>query len=481
MTSQHPTRSSYPATSRQLAILWICVAGLFGTRPAMGQGLFEEAVQQADATPKKAESSGPLSGSLGGLGFELNGHLRGDLYLGKMQDRNRTETKTGYGEAGLQLRARKGRWGDAFGELRFRAGYENGATDHTFDVREGYVNAYLGPVDLRLGHQIIVWGRADGVNPTNNLTPRDMRVRSPDEDDQRLANLALRTHLNREPFRWELVWVPFFRPSYFPVSAGGTLPMTPPPGISLTMGEPDYPGPDITNSTLATRVHLIRASFEASASYLIGTSTFPGITLLAPPPDVEVAFASYRHQVVGADFATTVKSFGLRGEVAYRRPFDYESVPHVPRPDLQYVVGLDREFFGTLSIIAQYVGRVVFDWEEDPAQAFPPAANPAEQMALTMFVIPKNRMIAGQLEQVQHSATARVEWRLLQEALRLEVLGMFNFTTEEVMLRPKVSYDITDALKATIGAELYFGPEETLFGMIETIYSAGYAELRASF
>ena len=83
-----------------------------------------------------------------------------------------------------------------------------------------------------------------------------------------------------------------------------------------------------------------------------------------------------------------------------------------------------------------------------------------------MMLEPKNRMIAGQLEQVQHSATLRLQWTALQETLKLEALGMFNFTTEEVMLRPKASYDITDALTAAVGAELYFGPDETLFGTI---------------
>jgi hypothetical protein len=60
-------------------------------------------------------------------------------------------------------------------------------------------------------------------------------------------------------------------------------------------------------------------------------------------------------------------------------------------------------------------------------------------------------------------------------------MGMANFTTEEVMLRPKASYDVTDALSVTAGAELYLGPEETLFGTIETLFSAGYVELRAAF
>lgn len=477
-------------------LVWI--TSLLLGPPAAAQGLFEEAVNQSKSTTE-APASGPqsqpaaegapagrsgLSTSLGGLDFELGGHLRGALYLGKMEGKNATETKAGYGEAGLKLTARKGSWGAAFGELRFRAGYLGGGeADYAFDLREAYVDAFVGPVDLRLGHQIIAWGRADGLNPTNNLTPRDMRLRSPVEDDQRLANLALRAHLNVEPLRLELVWVPFFKPSHLPVfGADGELPITPPGGLKVTLADPYYPDANIKNGTVATRVHLLLSAVELSVSYLIGTATFPGIKLLHAPPDLTVALASYRHQVVGADFATTVGSFGLRGEVAYQHPFDHAALEQAPNPNLQVVLGLDREFFGQLSLIAQYSGKLVLDWQADPTELYKAVApkDPLRFVALTMLE-PRNRMIAGQLEQVQHSATLRAQLALLQETLKLELLGIVNVTTEEVMLRPKVSYDLTDALSVTAGAELYFGPDETLYGTIQTIYSAGYAELRASF
>ena len=71
-------------------------------------------------------------------------------------------------------------------------------------MREAYVNAYLGPFDLRLGKQIIVWGRADALNPTNNLTPVDFRIRSPLEDDIRLGNVGARAFLrSRRRCAWK--------------------------------------------------------------------------------------------------------------------------------------------------------------------------------------------------------------------------------------------------------------------------------------
>lgn len=46
-------------------------------------------------------------------------------------------------------------------------------------------------------------------------------------------------------------------------------------------------------------------------------------------------------------------------------------------------------------------------------------------------------------------ATARVGMNLLYETLHLELAGMYNFTTREYALNPKVAYDITDAFTVT--------------------------------
>lgn len=173
---------------------------------------------------------------------------------------------------------------------------------------------------------------------------------------------------------------------------------------------------------------------------------------------------------------------------AFRRPLDYEGREHIPDPDLQYVLGIDRELAGgDVHAIVQYIGRTVFDWEaiadpgllENGIPAWTPMSKiiclVREETALA------NRMINGQLADVSHSAMTRIEWKLLQETLSLKVMGVYNFTTEELMLRPKVSYDIVDALEVVAGAEILTGPEGTLYGMIERSQSAGYVQVKASF
>src|SRR5262245_26987442 len=44
------------------------------------------------------------------------------------------------------------------------------------DLLEGYLTVHFDRADLKIGKQIVAWGRADGINPTDNLTPRDYTV-----------------------------------------------------------------------------------------------------------------------------------------------------------------------------------------------------------------------------------------------------------------------------------------------------------------
>jgi hypothetical protein len=457
------------------------------------------------SSEEPAEQETAKSDFFSASSIELNGYVRGDLYLGKVPDQDVTEVKTGFGEIAAKLKARLGETGDGLAEVRLRHGYEWGQVDSQLGLREAYVNLYLGPVDLRLGHQIIAWGRADGMNPTDNLTPRDMRVMSPDEDDIRAANLALRATWNLEPVRWELVYVPFYAEASFPI---------PDKLGPIAFTEPDYPDADFEHGIYATRMNVELSAVDFSVSYLYGYSTFPALALasfeLGGLP--EIGFRAYQHHVIGADFSTSLGEFaGLRGEAALRLPLhqDEAGFEHVPKSELNYVLGLDKEV-GDFYLIVQYVGKTVFDHDlpestglleiaermdqgqtmadllieaqDDPELALlleTVTADP-EGAAQTEIEI-KNRLIANQLEAVSHAAFARVQYKLLQETLSLEVAGMYNFSTREWMLRPKLAYAVADGLSFVCGAVVYGGPDDTLFGMVEEYMSAGFLELKAFF
>ncbi len=423
--------------------------------PVLSQGLFEQAEGLKDQE----------------RAFELNGYLRSLVYVGKVPDRNQGEIKSGFGEFSLKLKASKGSLGSAFAEVRFRKGYEFNDYVTEFTLREAYVNAFVGPFDFRIGHQIVVWGRADGINPTDNITPKNMLARSPDEDDRREANFLLRTFFNVHPLRIELIWVPFYRSSVVPTNL---IPF--PPGIDLD--DPDYPEARLKNGAVAAKLNVELAAFDFSLSYFSGHNPFAGISYSIPDPlspEINIFLKSYRMHVLGADFSTTVGGLGLRGEIAYRVPYEEPRYfVYVPNPDLHYVFGLDKEFSGNFSLIFQYIGKSVFD--------FYPLIEPLDPAALAAYEVElKNRIISSQQFKTTHSLSCRLGWNLLHETMIMEVVGLVNLTTEEFLIRPKIAYDITDSLTFTLGGELYSGPQDTLFDFIEDHLSSVFVELKIFF
>lgn len=462
-------------------------------RVESGSGLFEQGLSEPAETSAASSSAGGAASpgpSESSAPYELNGYVRGDVFVGRDPVVDEPMAKAAYGELALKLRVKKQAHGDAYAEARIRYGELGGPRQVALDLREAYVNLYFGPLDLRLGQQIIVWGRADAVNPTNNITPVDLRVRSPQEDDRRMGNVGARAFLNFSPLRIEGIWMPVYVPSELPN-------VVMPSYVTLT--SPNIPNAKLRNGLEAGRVHLEFAAFEMSASYLHGYAPLPGLSLrdfsVGPDYRVNITRTPYEQHVVGFDFSTVLANWlGVRGEAAYRYPVQWRERVNAPRPDVQYVAGLDHTF-GSLSIIAQYIGRYTFDWalEKSPEPQLDPTmlaglSSPVPTLlaqtitnGINQELRVRNQILFSQRAEIQHMASLRIELLAFHDTLSLSALGAFNATTKEWLVYPKVAYQASDSMSLTLGGEMYAGPEQTLFGLIDRELTAGYFEAKFSF
>jgi hypothetical protein len=80
-------------------------------------------------------------------------------------------------------------------------------------------------LDVRVGRQIVARGRADGVNPTDNLTGEDLTLLTPDDDDRRLGTTAVRASYYPGDISFTGFWLPEFR--------GHRFPLPPAPGLTF--------------------------------------------------------------------------------------------------------------------------------------------------------------------------------------------------------------------------------------------------------
>lgn len=141
--------------------------------------------------------------AVGGYSFELNGYLRNrtsfnlsnDQYTGEADSLDDSSSDHSRGDVMMFENALRmfmngdlgsdSSWHldlnpiyDSQGVNQYWRGHEN-YTQYDY-LREAYVDSTLGPVDLRLGKQQVVWGTADGIKLLDIINPTDFRHLSQD-------------------------------------------------------------------------------------------------------------------------------------------------------------------------------------------------------------------------------------------------------------------------------------------------------------
>ena len=429
---------------------------------SFSQGLFESATEPDTSIQKS-------------MNYLLNGHVRGVYYTGGALDKDKIGTNSAYGELDFKLEAKKETWGDAFANFRYRYGHEYEKNVSELLMREAYVKVIAGKFDFLIGKKIIAWGRCDGFNPTDNLTPKNMIVRSPDDDDRRLGNFLLRAKYNVNPFTFEFNWIPVYRSSVMPYNM-----VELPEYVNLLDG--NFPGSEMKNSSWAGRINMQKPVLGVSVSYFEGMDPTPGIDIVSVETtenslSVNIQPRPYRTRIIGADFSTTAGSYSIRGEFAYRKALeDRTEGVYLPWPDIQYVLGIDRSF-GDINFVFQYIGRYIIDYKEYGFFISP--ISPVDQ--ITEEISRVNRKFNYQLDKFSHMLSIQPSMSLLHETLKIEFFLLFNFSTNEYLLRPKLTYDIGDAFKLSTGIEYYHGEEGKLFHILGDNLNGFFFELRASF
>ena len=430
-----------------------------------GQGLFESA------------SSITNDGESKNFNYKLSGYVRGTSYFGKVYNADNYEVKSAYGEAALIIEAAKSSLDSFNAEVRFRSGFEYGKSINEFELREAFITRSLGKLDLKFGKQIVVWGKADGFNPSNNITPNNGVVRSPNPDDLNIGNILLRANYQiNKTLELEGIYVPVYRSS---IMSYDLLPW--PEGSYL--GSPVLPEPTIENGSFALKFKYNGAKADFSLSALEGYDILPGMYLtdfvLNPDYSTETTIASrsYRDRIIGFDFSTSMYSFGIRGEAAYKYILGEDRNQYYsPFSEFYYVLGIDKSF-GDFSCIVQYIGKYIQDYME----LSPPVETGQPQEYVEYELAKVNRLYFQQSREVLHSVSVRPALNLFYDNLTIDCFGLYNISTEEFMIRPQLSYKIADAMKLSVGGEYFNGNPETLYKLISPIFNSVFVELKMSF
>lgn len=430
-----------------------------------GQGLFESSTTANDKPDKPV--------------FSFNGYGRGSFYGGSQS----FDYQSLFSEFGFQGKLSVNH-AFLFADLRARGGLQFDSLYNALQLKETYVGYQSNYFDVYLGEKIITWGRTDGFNPTNNITPFNYFFLTAEHDDQKLPNFLIQAkwHINPQ-MDLEVIGIPFYRPSIYRYDLFDL-------GEYTRFTKPTFPSATFSNMAVAAKMNFRLPAIGFSISYFRGYDPFYGFNLKSLTwnfiiPDIQLTAETYLKNTAGFDFAIPAGSWIVRGEAAYSYTTRYKDNMYIPNPGLSYVAGVEHDFWGAHTIL-QYIGACTFDFQDLPEPQKPGPDNDNTMRdymdelimnELTQF----NRRIFYQQEKFNHALSLSVSRSFAHEVVRAEVMGYYNITSDEWFVRPQVTWNITDRLQTAVGGFYSAGPDKSIYSYSSDVLNGAFLQLKVSF
>lgn len=325
--------------------------------------------------------------------------------------------------------------------------YQYPNSDIDFDLSEVYIDIFFDKMDLRLGRQMIIWGKAEGVFITDIISPKDLsEFLLRDFDEVRTGITALKADYYLGDNTFELVWIPKFTPTIMPTE---TSIWSRQPSFSLP-STTDY-SKNVVPGTLENSEIFLKFSgmsslidFEIMAGTMWDDDPTLHITTIVEsgnPQPLGLTLAPQHHRLTlgGGSFSTEIKGIVLRGEGAYYSGKQFSALNTMGLPSelmkknyLQYLVGTDLNIGETL-FSAQFIQRTIMDYDES--------------------------IVLGKTDNM---LTFLLNRTLLRETLMLQLFGYVGLSNEDALIRPTLSYDFADGFKILAGANIFYRGNDSI-------------------
>lgn len=317
-------------------------------------------------------------------------------------------------------------------------GPDPSSDEYDLELYEGYLSHATPGWDMRLGRQIVRWGKADQISPVDNINPQDMReFILPDLEERKMPNWMARIRLFPGDVTVEGIFVPFFESNEFDFS-GNTWALlgSQPNGLRIRESKP---ADSLDNADWGLRTATTIAGWDVALSYLYATEKTPHLRFEPMNPMGPTLLADYQRQnIYGVEFETTVDKFGFRGEGAYfdEQSLHTEALNSVASPVVHYLVGVDylgeADWYANVQLSHQHV----FEYESD-----------------ILYLRRDNFYLNGEINKEFWRGNAMLK---LSYALDLRDGGTF--------LRPEGILTYYKNLELSLGYYLFAGPADSLLG-----------------
>ncbi len=310
-------------------------------------------------------------------------------------------------------------------------------------LREAYMDIFFESVDIRIGKQQIIWGKADGVFITDIVSPKDLSeflLRDFDEIRMGVTSAKFDYYLGDNTF--ELVWLPVFSPTLMPGKETIWFPQMDfqaPPNIPLHIDikDPEAIKGSLENSELFAKYSAMTSlvDFEIMAGYAWDDDPTMHITQTMDTTGLHLLINPRYHRlgIAGGSFSTTLGPVVMRGEGAYYAGKYFNTTDPmakdklVKKDYLHYLVGLDYSLW-EIKLSAQFIQQAILDYEKEIDQ-----------------------------DDYENTVTFLARRDFLRETLTLELFSYIGLNNEDALIRPRILYDLTDGFEVQLGANIFTG------------------------
>lgn len=306
-------------------------------------------------------------------------------------------------------------------------------SDHVdLELREFFLDHYVGDAFVRLGKQQIVWGQADGLRVLDVLNPLSYReFILPDIEHRRIPLWSALVEFPLDNWTAQLVWVPdaTVTESTLP---GATYSLIPGlyGGERLQVNRPE----SLKDSDLGVKFSSFRDGWDLSLNYLYHTIDDPLIRI--DSSDQRVVADYNRSHLVGG---TASKPFGditFRSEVGVESKKRFQDSVTGQTTDTRigsYVIGLDYSGLSDWFISSQFFQTYRFNSTGDDG--------------------PSNEQI-----------TLLIRHEAMNNTLMLDALSIYDLDNEDSLIQLEAEYTASTNVVLRVGADLFFGDRSGTFG-----------------
>jgi len=320
-------------------------------------------------------------------------------------------------------------------------------------LRELYMDLLLEDMDIRIGRQYIVWGVFDGIRITDEINPLDFReLVLPDLLDYRIPLWSLKLDYYHLQDSWEFIWIPDIR-FHKPAPRGSEWELLQEVSGTTANGveyHTTYPRTmTLANSEIGLRYKTNIQDAQIELSYFHTWDDFPVIFRSVKidssiDPDFYPTYT--RINIFGATFVKPMGDTILKAELAYvpdkyfglNRDVDLDNDGYldgdgvVKLKHYRWALGVDFSLWGIdfSPAISQWL---ILDYQSGLIQD-------RNDTSFTLFArkpIPEHSVV-----------------------LQMLLIALINM--DELYIKPKASFDVSDRFKISAGLDLFYGLKSKL-------------------